>query len=81
MVKDDDILEIGTLVQVRDDALQPGAEYGSINRETVSNHGYLYLVYEDATKDRPYLYDCKSIATGETHSWFVSELNVVEELS
>jgi hypothetical protein len=71
-------LEPGALVQVRDDALRPGAQYGGMNRSIVEEHGYLWFV-EECEVSSPYVYTCRSLATGERAAWMVEELNVLKE--
>lgn len=72
------MLTKGTLVQVKESALDSKDQYGDSNKVIVEEHGWLWIVDElDAARhdDDPLaLYSCRSLATGGVVHWFDCEI-------
>lgn len=77
------MLKIGKLYKVNDYALSDEAEFGLENQFTVRDHGYLWM-WEGKTNpategDAGSIgYYCRSLATGETRTFFPEELETSE---
>jgi hypothetical protein len=69
-VRMDRTLYKGTLVRIRSDALNI-----SLNREWVEESGWLWVVEEDGPPSLG-MYRCKALATGASHPWYPSELEI-----
>lgn len=71
------MLAKGTLVQVKESALDSKDQYGDSNKTTVEAHGWLWIVDEVEEEDRfdgTTLYSCRSLATGGVAHWFNTEI-------
>lgn len=75
------IYPVGTMVRVRDDALEYDDKNGDVNASLVERHGYIWFVEEHSTAE-PNFYICKSMATGESGIiFFDRELETYEEIA
>jgi len=79
------VIPVGTLVQIRKDALGDGAN-GFVNEMMTTENGWLwiveYVVEEQIHKGmgqvRP-MYECRALATGHIATWFNYEIETKEQ--
>lgn len=75
------MLAKGTLVQVKKSALREGAADAMANREVVEDDGWLWFIDDELNEaeeedrfDGTFVYNCKSLATGEMAYWYEDEV-------
>ena len=69
------IIPVGTLVQVRKDALAEEALHGLGNQQTVADHGWLWVLKAvDLFGGLVDAYTATSVATGNTQVWLPREI-------
>jgi hypothetical protein len=71
-------LPIGTLVQIKESALDDNAN-SYINEVMTTENGWLWFVEYITKKPNRTTYECRSLATGETAMWFDYELEAPEQ--
>jgi hypothetical protein len=64
------VIPVGTLMRVRDDALDTGTPNGRVNAKFVRTHGYLHVVMDHSSWDTLIL---KSLTSGEEHEFFYDD--------
>ena len=72
----------GTLVRVRDSAVDEDSEHWTMNKVWVRDHGYLWFIIaktDEETVDGEVIYDCRSLATAEMFPWTHFEIEGADD--